>query len=82
VAVVGIAAIITYQHAYELVTSHCVAAIQNGGGMLLLADPGYARLAEPVRFRAPWGQAVSQRLRDGDSPPSPTYPRDFGALAR
>ena len=43
-------------------------AVQNGGGMTLLADRlGYARLAEPVRFRAPWEQAASLRLRDGDA---------------
>ena len=42
-------------------------AVQNGGGMTLLADRlGYARLAEPVRFRAPWEQAATLRLRDGD----------------
>jgi hypothetical protein len=42
-------------------------AVQNGGGMTLLAGRlGYARLAEPVRFRAPWEQAASLRLRDGD----------------
>ena len=33
-------------------------AVENGGGMSLLADAlGYARLAEPVRFRAAWEQA-------------------------
>jgi conjugative relaxase-like TrwC/TraI family protein len=43
-------------------------AVQNGGGMSLLADRlGYARLAEPVRFHAPWEQAASLRLRDGDT---------------
>jgi hypothetical protein len=43
-------------------------AVQNGGGMSLLADHlGYARLAEPVRFRALWEQAASLRLRDGDT---------------
>jgi len=43
-------------------------AVQNGGGMSLLADRlGYARLAEPVRFREPWEQAASLRLRDGDT---------------
>jgi hypothetical protein len=43
-------------------------AVENGGGMSLLADVlGYARLAEPVRFRAPWEQAASLRLRDGDT---------------
>jgi len=42
-------------------------AVQNGGGMsLLAASLGYARLAEPVRFRAAWEQAASLRLRDGD----------------
>ena len=36
--------------------------------MSLLADAlGYARLAEPVRFRAAWEQAASLRLRDGDT---------------
>jgi hypothetical protein len=43
-------------------------AVENGGGMSLLAAAlGYARLAEPVRFRAPWEQAASLRLRDGDT---------------
>jgi conjugative relaxase-like TrwC/TraI family protein len=43
-------------------------AVQNGGGMSLLADRlGYARLTEPVRFREPWEQAASLRLRDGDT---------------
>ena len=41
--------------------------MQNGGGMSLLADRlGYAQLAHPVRFREPWEQAASLRLRDGD----------------
>jgi hypothetical protein len=35
--------------------------------MSLLADRlGHIRLAQPVRFRAPWEQAASLRLRDGD----------------
>jgi conjugative relaxase-like TrwC/TraI family protein len=43
-------------------------AVQNGGGMALLSDRlGYARLAEPVRFRAPWEQQASLRLRTGDT---------------
>ena len=43
-------------------------AVQNGGGMSLLAGAlGYARLAEPARFRAAWEQAASLRLRDGDA---------------
>ena len=43
-------------------------AVENGGGMSLLADAlGYARLAEPVRFRAAWEQHASLRLRDGDT---------------
>ena len=43
-------------------------AVENGGGMSLLADAlGYARLAEPVRFRNAWEQAASLRLRDGDT---------------
>ena len=43
-------------------------AVENGGGMsLLAASLGYARLAEPVRFRAAWEQAASLRLRDGDT---------------
>jgi conjugative relaxase-like TrwC/TraI family protein len=42
-------------------------AVQNGGGMSLLANMlGYARLAEPTRFRAAWEQAASLRLHDGD----------------
>ncbi len=43
-------------------------AVENGGGMSLLADTlGYARLAEPARFRAAWEQHASLRLRDGDT---------------
>jgi conjugative relaxase-like TrwC/TraI family protein len=43
-------------------------AVENGGGMSLLATAlGYARLAEPARFRAAWEQAASLRLRDGDT---------------
>ena len=43
-------------------------AVENGGGMSLLATRlGYARLAEPVRFRHAWEQAASLRLRDGDT---------------
>ena len=43
-------------------------AVENGGGMSLLADAlGYARLAEPVRFRHQWEQAASLRLHDGDT---------------
>jgi hypothetical protein len=43
-------------------------AVENGGGMALLASAlGYARLAEPVRFRAAWEQAASLRLRAGDT---------------
>ena len=37
-------------------------AVESGGGMALLAGAlGYARLAEPVRFRAPWEQAATLR---------------------
>jgi conjugative relaxase-like TrwC/TraI family protein len=43
-------------------------AVENGGGMSLLADRlGYVRLAEPVRFAAAWERAASLRLRDGDA---------------
>jgi conjugative relaxase-like TrwC/TraI family protein len=43
-------------------------AVENGGGMALLASQlGYARLAQPVRFRAAWEQQASLRLRDGDT---------------
>src|ERR1039457_5373296 len=43
-------------------------AVENGGGMSLLASAlGYARLAQPVRFRAAWEQQASLRLRDGDT---------------
>ena len=43
-------------------------AVENGGGMSLLADElGYVQLAEPVRFRAEWEQAASLRLRAGDT---------------
>jgi conjugative relaxase-like TrwC/TraI family protein len=49
-------------------------AVQNGGGMSLLADRlGYARLAHPVRFREPWELAASLRLRDGDTTVLPDY---------
>ena len=42
-------------------------AVENGGGMSLLAGTlGYARLAQPVRFRHEWEQQASLRLRDGD----------------
>ena len=34
---------------------------------LLASTLGYARLAEPVRFRAPWEQQASLRLREGDT---------------
>ena len=47
---------------------HQLQAVENGGGMSLLAGAlGYARLAEPVRFRHAWEQAASLRLRDGDA---------------
>jgi len=43
-------------------------AVENGGGMALLASHlGYARLAQPVRFRAAWEQEASLRLRAGDT---------------
>jgi AAA domain/TrwC relaxase len=43
-------------------------AVENGGGMSLLADHlGYVQLAEPVRFRAGWERAASLRLRAGDA---------------
>jgi AAA domain/TrwC relaxase len=43
-------------------------AVENGGGMSLLASTlGYARLAQPARFRAAWEQQASLRLRDGDT---------------
>jgi hypothetical protein len=43
-------------------------AVENGGGMSLLAQAlGYARLAEPVRFRAGWEQRASLRLPEGDT---------------
>jgi ATP-dependent exoDNAse (exonuclease V) alpha subunit len=43
-------------------------AVENGGGLSLLADAlGFVQLAEPVRFREPWEQAASLRLRDGDT---------------
>jgi hypothetical protein len=42
-------------------------AVENGGGMTLLADQlGYVQLAQPGRFRASWEQAASLRLRAGD----------------
>jgi ATP-dependent exoDNAse (exonuclease V) alpha subunit len=43
-------------------------AVENGGGISLLADAlGYARLAEPVRFRSQWELQASLRLRDSDT---------------
>jgi hypothetical protein len=49
-------------------------AVENGGGMSLLAARlGYARLAEPVRFRSQWEQQASLRLRDGDTSVLPEY---------
>ena len=49
-------------------------AVENGGGMsLLTARLGYARLAEPVRFRNQWEQQASLRLRDGDTSVLATY---------
>jgi hypothetical protein len=51
-------------------------AVQNGGGMSLLADRlGYVRLAQPVRFRAPWEQAATLRLREGDTSVLADYDR-------
>ena len=44
-------------------------AVENDGGMSLLAARlGYARLAEPVRFRSQWEQQASLRLRDRSAP--------------
>ena len=62
-------------------------AVENGGGMSLLAGAlGYARLAEPVRFRSQWEQHASLRLRDGDTtragrvrPARPHHRRRAGA---
>ena len=34
---------------------------------LLASQLGYARLTEPVRFRAAWEQVADLRLRDGDT---------------
>jgi hypothetical protein len=43
-------------------------AVQNGGGMSLLADTlGYVKLTDPVRFRNSWERNASLRLRDGDT---------------
>ena len=43
-------------------------AVQNGGGMSLLADKlGYVRLTEPVRFSAAWERDATLRLRAGDA---------------
>ena len=53
---------------------HQLQAVENGGGMSLLAEAlGYARLAEPVRFRNRWEQQASLRLRDGDTSVLATY---------
>jgi ATP-dependent exoDNAse (exonuclease V) alpha subunit len=43
-------------------------AVENGAMSLLAGALGYARLADPVRFRAAWEQAASLRLRAGDAP--------------
>jgi hypothetical protein len=52
-------------------------AVQNGGGMSLLADRlGYVRLAEPVRLHAAWERAASLRLRDGDATVAGEYDRN------
>ena len=49
-------------------------AVANGGGMSMLAQAlGYARLAEPVRFRNQWERQASLRLRDGDTSVLATY---------
>jgi conjugative relaxase-like TrwC/TraI family protein len=51
-------------------------AVQNGGGMSLLADRlGYVRLAEPVRFHAAWERSASLGLRDGDATVLAEYDR-------
>ena len=43
-------------------------AVENGGGMALLArDLGYVQLAIPVRFEAGWERDASLRLRLGDA---------------
>jgi hypothetical protein len=42
-------------------------AVENGGMSLLAEALGYARLAQPVRFRYPWERAASLRLRDDDT---------------
>jgi hypothetical protein len=43
-------------------------AVQNGGGMSLLADMlGYVKLTDPVRFRNSWERNASLRLRAGDT---------------
>jgi ATP-dependent exoDNAse (exonuclease V) alpha subunit len=48
--------------------THQLQAVQNGGGLSLLAETlGYVRLAEPARFSHGWEQAASLRLRDGDT---------------
>lgn len=44
-----------------------LAAVENGGGMMLLARRmGHVQLAEAVRFKAAWEQDASLRLRVGD----------------
>ncbi len=49
-------------------------AVENGGGLSLLAGAlGFVQLTEPVRFRAPWEQAASLRLRAGDASALATY---------
>jgi AAA domain/TrwC relaxase len=48
--------------------THQSQAVQNGGGLSLLAETlGYVQLAEPARFNHGWEQAASLRLRDGDT---------------
>ena len=61
-------------------------AVENGGGMSLLADAlGYARLAEPVRFRAAWEQArqpAAARRRHHRAWPSTTSTAGSSAATR
>jgi ATP-dependent exoDNAse (exonuclease V) alpha subunit len=57
-------------------------AVENGGGMALLADQlGYVQLAGPARFRADWEQAASLRLRAGDTSVLADYDLPAGSAA-
>jgi len=50
------------------------AAIEGGGGMVLLArQVGYIQLAEPIRFACEWERDATLRLRGGDATVAALY---------